>query len=122
MKLSKKRGATEIQFKGAAANRIFAQIAADLGGTDATRNMIPGTELHRMTTEEVAKKKNARPTFPPDLLGVVEEKTNNFICVDCISDDEDVDDDGEFTAILEGDAWFKGDTCVRCKELKERSP
>jgi hypothetical protein len=49
---------SSITFKGSAANRLFAQIAVDLGGENPTKNMVPGTELHRMTTEEIAKKKD----------------------------------------------------------------
>ena len=51
-----KRNGTTITFKGSAANRIFAQMAAHFDGPDATKNMEPGTELHRMTIEEIAKK------------------------------------------------------------------
>jgi hypothetical protein len=55
-----KRNGTTITFKGSAANRIFAQLSADIGGKDATQNMVPGTELHRMTTEEIAKKSSEK--------------------------------------------------------------
>jgi hypothetical protein len=56
----KKRGVlSTITFKGPAANRIFAQMAADLGGEKATDGMAPGTELHRMTVEEIDEKKSS---------------------------------------------------------------
>jgi hypothetical protein len=50
-------GLTTITFKGSAANRVFAQIAVAHAakGEDPRRNMVPDTELHRMTTEEIAK-------------------------------------------------------------------
>lgn len=57
--------------------------------------------------------------FPEGFLGVY-DLNNNFICVECIGDDEDVDDEDDFTAALDSDAWFEGEICSRHHELVEK--
>lgn len=67
------------------------------------------------------KKKMIKNGFPEGFLGVYDQD-NDFICVGCIKDDEDVDDEAKFTAILATDAWFKGEICDRCEKLIEARP
>jgi len=63
-------------------------------------------------------KNDRKKKFPEGFLGVY-DSANKFVCVDCIDDDEDVDDEGKFTPVFNTDGWFKGEICVRCKKLVE---
>lgn len=60
--------------------------------------------------------------LPEGLIGVLFDHPDprGFICVECIEDDEDINDESKCTTIFDRDHWFTGEICTRCKTLVER--
>jgi hypothetical protein len=64
--------------------------------------------------------------LPEGLLGVLfDRKDGNdggFVCTDCLTDGDNIDDESKCTPILDYDTWFHGAVCIRCKEHVSGGP
>lgn len=56
-----------------------------------------------------------RLALPDGLLGIIFDDKRGFVGVDCLTDEDDIDDEKKCTAIFDYDKWFIGDICRRCK-------
>lgn len=63
----------------------------------------------------------SRQDFPEDLIAISFDDDRGFICVKCIGENENVDDDKICTVIMSYDSWFHGEICKRCNNLVTRS-
>lgn len=75
-----------------------------------------GGEVGVMSFDRVRPPERDLP-FPDDLIAILFDNDNGFVCVGCLTKDDDTEDEHVCTPIFDYDTWFTGDTCKRCKKL-----
>jgi hypothetical protein len=59
----------------------------------------------------------ANTLLPDGLIGVLFDDDRGFVGENCLTDADDIDDEGKCTPVFDYDTWFTGDVCTRCQNL-----